>query len=59
VERGFREIKSTFQSRPDDLSRENRIEGHIAVCFLVFSLQVAFLRIVRVEEQLKSRKVTR
>jgi hypothetical protein len=35
------------------LSREDRIKGHIAVCFLAFFLQVTFLRIVRGEEKLK------
>ena len=44
VERAFREIKSTFEIRPVYLSREDRIKGHIAVCFLAFCLQVAFLR---------------
>jgi transposase len=53
VERAFREIKSTFEIRPVFLSREDRIKGHIAVCFLAFCLQVAFLRIVRAEEKLK------
>jgi len=53
VERAFREIKSTFEIRPVYLSREDRIKGHIAVCFLAFCLQVAFLRIVRGEEKLK------
>jgi len=53
VERAFREIKSTFEIRPVYLSREDRIKGHIAVCFLAFCLQVAFLRIVRAEEKLK------
>jgi transposase len=52
VERAFREIKSTFEIRPVYLSREDRIRGHIAVCFLAFCLQVAFLRIVRAEEKL-------
>jgi transposase len=54
VERAFREIKSTFEIRPVYLSREDRIKGHIAVCFLAFCLQVAFLRIVRAEEKLKT-----
>jgi transposase len=54
VERAFREIKTTFEIRPVYLSREDRIKGHIAVCFLAFCLQVAFLRIVRAEEKLKS-----
>lgn len=53
VERAFREIKSTFEIRPVYLSREDRIKGHIAVCFLAFCLQVAFLRIVREEEKLE------
>ena len=53
VERAFREIKTTFEIRPVYLSREDRICGHIAVCFLAFVLQVAFLRIVRGEEKLK------
>jgi len=53
VERAFREIKTTFEIRPVYLSREDRIKGHIAVCFLAFCLQVAFLRIVRGEEKLK------
>jgi transposase len=53
VERAFREIKSTFEIRPVYLSREDRIKGHIAVCFLAFCLQVSFLRIVRGEEKLK------
>jgi len=53
VERAFREIKSTFEIRPVYLSREDRIKGHIAVCFLAFCLQVAFLRIARAEEKLK------
>ena len=53
VERAFREIKSTFEIRPVYLSREDRIKGHIAVCFLAFCLQVAFLRIVRGAEKLK------
>jgi transposase len=53
VERAFREIKSTFEIRPVYLSREDRICGHIAVYFLAFCLQVAFLRIVRAEEKLK------
>jgi len=53
VERAFREIKSTFEIRPVVLSREDRIKGHIAVCFLAFCLQVTFLRIVRAEEKLK------
>jgi len=53
VERAFREIKSTFEIRPVYLSREDRIKGHIAVCFLAFCLQVAFLRIVRGEKKLK------
>ena len=53
VERAFREIKSTFEIRPVYLSREDRIRGHIAVCFLAFCPQVAFLRIVRAEEKLK------
>ena len=54
VERAFREIKSTFEIRPVYLSREDRIKGHIAVCFLAFCLQVAFLRIARAEEKLKN-----
>ncbi len=53
VERAFREIKSTFEIRPVYLSREDRIKGHIAVCFLAFCLQVAFLRNVRAEDKLK------
>ena len=53
VERAFREIKTTFEIRPVYLSREDRIKGHIAVCFLAFCLQVTFLRIVRGEEKLK------
>lgn len=53
VERAFREIKSTFEIRPVYLSREDRITGHVAVCFLAFCLQVAFLRLVRAEEKLK------
>ena len=53
VERAFREIKSTFEIRPVYLSREDRIKGHIAVCFLAFCLQAAFLRIVRGAEKLK------
>jgi len=53
VERAFREIKSTFEIRPVYLSREDRIKGHIAVCFLAFCLQVAFLRIVRGEKKIK------
>jgi transposase len=53
VERAFREIKSTFEIRPVYLSREDRIKGHIAVRFLAFCLQAAFLRGVRVEEKLK------
>jgi transposase len=53
VERAFREIKTTFEIRPMYLSREDRIKGHIAVCFLAFCLQVAFLRIVREEEKLQ------
>jgi transposase len=53
VERAFREMKTTFEIRPMYLSREDRIKGHIAVCFLAFCLQVAFLRIVRGEEKLK------
>lgn len=52
VERAFREIKSTFEIRPIWLSREDRIKGHIAVCFLAFCLQVAFLRVVRRQEKL-------
>jgi transposase len=47
VERAFREIKSTFEIRPVYLSREDRIQGHIAVCFLAFCLQVAFRRAVQ------------
>ena len=35
------------------MSREDRIKGYIAVCFLAFCLQVAFLRIVRGAEKLK------
>jgi hypothetical protein len=46
VELAFREIKSTFEILLVYLSREDRIKGHIAVCFLEFCLQVAFLRIV-------------
>jgi len=42
-----------LRDRPVYLSREDRIKGHIAVCFLAFCLQVAFLRIVRAEEKLK------
>ncbi len=53
VERAFREIKTTFEIRPVYLSREDWIKGHIAVCFLAFCLQVAFLRIVRAEEKLQ------
>jgi transposase len=53
VVRAFREIKTTFEIRPAYLSREDRIKGHIAVCFLAFCLQVAFLHIVRGEEKLK------
>jgi len=53
VERAFREIKSTFEIRPVYLPREDRIKGHIAVCFLAFCLQVAFLRVVRGAEKLK------
>jgi transposase len=53
VERAFREMKTTFEIRPVYLSREDRIKGHIAVCFLAFCLQVTFLRIVRGEEKLK------
>jgi transposase len=52
VERAFREIKSTFEIRPVYLSRGDR-KRHIAVCFLAFCLQVAFLRIARAEEKLK------
>ncbi len=47
VERAFREIKSTFEIRPVYLSREDRIKGHIAVCFLAFCLQVAFRHAVQ------------
>jgi hypothetical protein len=57
VERAFREIKSTFEIRPVYLSREDRIKGHIAACFLAFCLQVAFLRIARAEEKLKDLSV--
>jgi len=57
VERAFREMKTTFEIRPVYLSREDRIKGHIAVCFLAFCLQVTFLRIVRGEEKLKELSV--
>jgi len=44
---------TTLDIRPVYLSREDRIKGHIAVCFLAFCLQVTFLRIVRGEGKLK------
>ena len=46
-------FKITCEIRPVYLSKEDRINGHIAVCFLAFSLQVTFLRIVRGEEKPK------
>ncbi len=39
VERGFREIKSTLELRPVYHWTEQRIRGHIMVCFLAFVLE--------------------
>src|SRR3990172_841983 len=55
VERAFREIKSFLEIRPMYLSREDHVRGHVAMCFLAFCLETAFLKILRpAEEEKKS-----
>jgi len=47
VERAFREIKSFLEIRPMYLSREDHVPGHVAMCFLAFCLETAFVEILR------------
>lgn len=52
VERAFREIKSFLEIRPMYLSTEDHVRGHVAMCFLAFCLETAFVKALR--EQTKS-----
>lgn len=47
VERAFREIKSFLEIRPVYLSTEDHVKGHVAMCFLAFCLETAFLNTLR------------
>lgn len=53
VERAFREIKSFLEIRPMNLSREDHVCGHVAMCFLAFYLETALLKILRSAEEEK------
>lgn len=50
VERAFREIKSFLEIRPMYLSREDHVRGHVAMCFLAFCLETAFVKALREEK---------
>ena len=52
VERAFREIKSFLEIRPMYLSMKDHVGGHVAVCFLAFCLEAAFVKAL--QEQTKS-----
>ncbi|MBI5116357.1 IS1634 family transposase [Candidatus Poribacteria bacterium] len=51
VERAFREIKSFLEIRPMYLSREDHVRGHVAMCFLAFCLETAFVKALRGEAE--------
>jgi transposase len=59
VERAFREIKSFLEIRPMYLSRKDHVRGHVAVCFLAFCIETAFIKALRPAGEREKPKDTR
>jgi len=51
IERGFRELKSTLELRPVYHWNENRIRGHICVCFLALVLQLTMQKLLQSQNE--------
>lgn len=57
VERAFRSLKSTLDLRPIYHWKEERVRGHIFVCFLAFVLQVMLVKRLK-DSKLSLKEVT-